>query len=61
MEQIYSKMYASVVGDVDNVLSDIAELVMRENCGKEELIEVGMKLKAALLKAEDMYVESEEE
>jgi len=54
-------MYASVVSNVDDTIAYIAKLLSKEKCGKEELVEVGKRLKEALLEAEDMYIESDGE
>lgn len=61
MLNLYKKMYASVVGNVDDTIAYIAKLLSKEKCGKEELVEVGKRLKEALLEAEDMYIESDGE
>ena len=60
MLELHKKIYASIVGDVDNTIAYIAELLTHEACGKTELVEVGKKLKDALLKAENMYIEGGE-
>lgn len=56
MDQNYQKMYAYLVGKTDETLQDIANALLRDNCGREELRSIGEKLKAALLAAEEMYV-----
>lgn len=58
---IYKTLYAYLVGEIDEALEMIANGYVREGYGKDQLvIDVGEKLKIALLKAEDMYVESNE-
>ena len=58
----YQKLYAYMAGEVDEALEMIANGYVREGYGKDRLvIAVGEKLKGALLKAEEMYVEAEEE
>ena len=59
--ELYKKMYATVVGQVDNTIQMIGESVLGGDCGREKLIEVGEKLKAALMEAEEMYLDAEEE
>ena len=56
----YQKLYAFLVGRVDDVLQEIADDLVRQKCGWNEMNEIGNKLKDALLTAEEMYLESEE-
>ena len=58
---LYKKMYATVVGQVDDVLQKIGEALVSGDYGREKLIEVGEKLKAALLEAEEMYLDAGED
>lgn len=61
MADIHKKLYATLVGDVDDTISLIADLIFQEECGKIELQEVALHLKAALEKVEEMYIDSAEE
>lgn len=60
MKDIHRKLYATLVGDVDGTISYIAELLCREACGKMELQDVALRLKAALEKVEEMYIQNED-
>lgn len=61
MNDIHRKLYATVVGGVDDTISYITELLCREECGKMELQEVALRLKAVLEQAEEMYIDNDEE
>lgn len=52
----YEKLYAYLVGRVDDSLQRIAGMLMEGRCGRAELVEIGETLQAALLAAEEMYV-----
>ena len=60
MSELYKKMYASLVGDVDDTIQYIGNTILLGDCGKMEMTAVGNMLKEALLKAEDMYLNAEE-
>lgn len=60
MSELYKKMYASLVGDVDDTIQYIGNAILLGDCGKAEMTAVGNMLKEALLKAEDMYLDAEE-
>lgn len=60
MAELHEKMYAYLVGEVDDALEMIANNLVDGECGRDELIAVGHKLKNALLGAEEMYLEAEE-
>lgn len=57
----YKKLYAYLVGQIDDTLQMIAGDLVAGNTGREELYAVGEKLKNALLTAEDMYLDETEE
>ena len=58
----YRKLYAYLVGQVDDALQMIAYGYGREGYGKDQLvIDVGCKLKDSLERAEEMYMEMEEQ
>ena len=56
----YQKLYAYLVGQIDDTLQLIAEQLQSESPGYKELYEVGKKLKTALLTAEEMYLDDED-
>lgn len=60
MDTIYKKMYALLVGEVDETLQMIGNAVVFGNCGREKVEEIGNKLKVALLAAEELYISAEE-
>ena len=57
----YQKLYSYLVEQVDDVLQLICYDLLKDQHGREELAEVGEKLRAALLHAEEMYLEEWEE
>lgn len=57
MADTYGKLYSRLVGEVDDALQMIANGYGREGYGKDQLvIDVGEKLKNALLEAEDEFI-----
>ena len=56
----YQKLYAFLVGQVDDTIQVICENLMAGRHGFHELNAVGKKLRDALLTAEDMYLDAEE-
>lgn len=61
MLELYKKMYATVVGEVDDTLQIIANALVADDCNREKVIEIGEKLKKALADAEEMYLDAEED
>lgn len=59
--ELYKRMYAGIVGTVDNVLQEIGGMLMENRCDREAVIKIGEKLKKALLEAEERYLDMEEE
>ena len=57
----YQKLYSYLVEQVDDVLQLICYDLLKDQHGREELAEVGEQLRAALLHAEEMYLEEGEE
>ena len=57
---LYQKLYAYLVGQVEDSLQLIADDLMRGSYGREELIAVGEKLKSALLQAEETYIQADD-
>ena len=60
MPELHQKLYAYLVGEVDGALQMIAKGYAEQADKERLLLTVGEKLKAALLAAEDMYIEQEE-
>ena len=56
----YQKLYAYLVGQIDDALQLIAAQLQSEAPGYCELYAVGEKLKNALLTAEEMYLDEED-
>ena len=57
----YQKLYAFLVGEIDDTLQSICDKLLKGEHGFAELNEAGEKLKAALLTAEEMYLDETEE
>lgn len=55
----YQKLYAYLVGQVDDTLQIIAGNLVSGKTDRDALVSVGEKLKAALLAAEDMVLDEE--
>ena len=53
----YGKLYSYLVGQIDDTLQLICYDLLKGQHGFKELNEVGEKLRAALLHAEEMYLE----
>ncbi len=52
----YQKLYAFLVGEVDNVLQRIADDLISQKCDWHEMNEIGNRLKNALLETEERYL-----
>ncbi len=57
METNYQKLYAYLVGQIDDTLQDIAGELVSGGCEQSSLVAVGNKLKNALLTVEEMYLD----
>lgn len=57
----YQKMYAYLVGQVDDTLELIGAQLNRQGWGYDEMVAVVNKLQNALTTAEEMYLEAGEE
>ena len=57
----YSKLYSYLVGQIDDVLQLICYDLLKGQHGRDELNEVGEKLRDALHAAEEMYLDEAEE
>lgn len=55
----YQKLYAYLVGQIDDALQLIAGNLMDGKTDRDALVSVGEKLKTALLAAEDMVLDEE--
>ena len=53
---LYRRMYATVVGQADEILQELAVTLTNPDCGRKELMEFGEKLKKALRDAEEIYI-----
>ena len=60
MDVRYDKLYSYLVGQIDDVLQLICYDLLNGQHGREELNEVGEKLRDALLTAEEMYLDESE-
>ena len=56
----YDKLYTYLVGEIDDVLQLICYDLLKGQYGRDELAEVGEKLRSALHEAEEMYLEDTE-
>ena len=61
METNYQKLYAYLVGQIDDTLQFIAGELVGGGCDNSALVMVGNRLKDALLTAEDMYLDDSED
>ena len=59
--EIHQKLYAYLVGQIDETLQLICDDLLNGKHGFAELNEVGERLKKALLTAEEMYLDETEE
>lgn len=59
--ELYKKMYATVVYQVDDVLQELSVTLADQDCGWKELNDFGERLKQALLDAEEIYISAEDE
>ena len=61
MKNIYRKMYATLAGRVDTVLNFMEERMMQQRCDWDAMHYAEECLRKALLEAEDMYLDADEE
>ena len=61
MDVIYQKLYSYLAGQIDDTLQYIAGELMNGDCGRDVLYSVGEQLKHALLTAEDIYLDAEDD
>lgn len=61
MSETIKKMYATLAGRVDTAISDLANTALLGPCDKEHVLKIAENLRQALLEAEEMYLDAEEE
>ena len=61
MSTIYQQLYATLVGRVDNVITNLEDMAERHDFDWFHVNQVTEMLKAALLEAEARCIEAEEE
>ena len=59
--EIYKKLYAYLVGEIDDTIQIICHNLLTGQLGREELIAIGEKLRDALLTAEERYLDATED
>ena len=60
MEKIYSEMYATLVGRVDNAITELEEEEKKEQFDRNRIQNIIKMLKDALLEAEETFVKGNE-
>ena len=60
MLQLYKKMYATLVGLVDEAITDLVNIALLENCDKDKVVKVAQNLQRALQDVEEMYLDAED-
>lgn len=58
MLELYKKMYATLVGRVDQSISDLLNIAIQGPCGRDQILKAAEELHQAL--AEDMYLDGTE-
>ena len=61
MLELYKKMYAMLVSNVDQSISTLTSIASQGNYDKQRILAVAENLRRALLDAEDMYLSANEE
>lgn len=56
MDDLYRKLYATLMGRVNDTIDYLDLLVSREQCTREAMASVSNKLKLAVLEAEETYI-----
>ncbi len=59
MLELYKKMYATLVGRVDQSISDLLNIAIQGPCGRDQVLKAAEELRQAL--AEDMYLDGTED
>lgn len=59
MLELYKKMYATLVGRVDAIISDLADIAAGEVCDRQRVLWTAQALRQALLETEEMYLDTE--
>lgn len=60
MLELYKKMYATLVGRVDQSISDLLNIAIQGPCGRDQILKAAEELRQALAEAEDMYLDGTE-
>ena len=60
MEKIYSEMYATLVGRVDNAITELEEEEKKEQFDRNRIQNIIKMLKDELLEAEETFVKGNE-
>lgn len=58
--ELYKKMYATLVGRTDAVISEMVDMALHEKFDRTALLLLADKLRRALSEAEDMYLDAGE-
>ena len=61
MEQIHRKMYATLVGRIDTTLNFMEECLLHLSCDWNTMNQAAKQLRDALLEAEEIYLDAEDE
>lgn len=61
MLELYKKMYATLAGRIDTSIDGLVNIAMVGPCDREHVLKIAEDLRRALLEAEDMYLDAEEE
>ena len=59
-QNLYQKLYATLVGRVDANISELADIASQEPCDRQRVLAVTESLRQALLEAEDMYLDADD-
>jgi hypothetical protein len=55
----YQQLFTYLVGEVNDSLREIEEAMDQKDCGKEELMSIGVKLRSAMLTVNEMRQKGE--
>lgn len=61
MLELNKKMYATLAGCIDKSIDELEGAASQEVCDKQRILEIVGRLRLALLEAEDMYLDAEED
>ena len=60
MLELYKKMYATLMARVSEVLTDLINAILLEDCNKTKLLKIAQNLQQILQDVEEMYIEAED-